>query len=192
MSGKATVGDIGEDLILIGGVGLLAYFVLKNFLPNLGQGVSQNNTQTAATTTDAYNADLAAAQSAGGQQSLSATAIAAMASQIDNDLQSTSFWTGSPTPDLADAVAQVDKINNSVDWYALIKAFGVRNYNTGGSQSLCSWFAIECTQVGLVAALQAAIKWSEQDDATGITAQNAVNTLNTIMQNIGATESFNM
>lgn len=189
---KRKVGSIGEDLLLVAVVGGLGYYALKKILPDAGKGISDNNAQTSSTTTVAASADLAKAQASGQSQTLSDTDIANAAAQINNDLQITTFWTGKPNPNIIDAVLQVAKVNNSVDWYALVKAFGVRNFNTDGNMSTCSWFATGCTQLGLVAALQQGIQWSEAYNTDGIDAKDAVDNLNLIMEGIGVSERFNL
>jgi uncharacterized protein (UPF0333 family) len=184
------VGDITEDLLLFGAVGIGLYFLFTKLLPNFGQGVNENNAGSAAATTTAAAADTAAAAAAGSKQTLSNSSIAAMASTINNDLQITDF-SGNPNPNLMDAVTQVAQCNTAADWFALITAFGNKNFNTGGALSLCSWTASECTSMGLVAALQAAISW---DVAQGNTTDAAtqVQNLNGTMNSMGVAQSFTL
>jgi hypothetical protein len=187
---RKRVGDITEDLFLFGAVGVGLYLLVTKLLPNLGQGISQNNAGAAAATTSAGQADATAAAAAGSKQTLSNSAIAALASTINNDLQVTDF-SGNPNPSLSDAVTQVAQCNTAADWFALVNAFGVKSFNTGGSLSLCSWTASECTSMGLVAALQAAIGW---DVAQGNTSDAAiqVQNLNGTMSALGVAQTFTM
>lgn len=184
---RKKIGDIGEDLVLLGGIAVLGYFILQKFLPDFGAGFSKNNSGSDDAASKAAAADLAASQAAGSQQSLSSSSIAGMASSINQYLQQLDFW-GNPSPDLSSAVQQVLQCQTATDWFALVSAFGTKAYNTGGTMSLCSWIAVWCTNLNLPAALQAAITWDKQNDADDASTQ--VGLLNGLMQNLGVAQTF--
>jgi hypothetical protein len=132
MGGSEKMGDITMDLLLVGGLGALAYFIYTQFQSSSSKAQAANNTTAAANTTAANAASLQQAQSTGVQATLSASAINNLANSLAKLIQTGPDNTdsqGNPTaPSAASANAQqlVIQVNNAVDWAALVSAFGTR------------------------------------------------------------------
>jgi hypothetical protein len=105
---KRKVGDIGMDLLLIGGLGLAAYFLLNKLGGGLETGTSSNNTAIDQNTSTAVANDQTAAAAQGIKQTLSDSTLNGMATTI--------FNMAGNGADPGDIVQTVDQVNNYADW----------------------------------------------------------------------------
>jgi len=144
-------------VVTLGALGIGGYFLyqfLKGSTPGAGITANNNSITTASASTAASS--LAAAQAQGIAQSIDDTTLNGYATAIANIITPISSF-----PVDADTAMQVQNIvtqmNTSADWFRLVQLFGTKNYNAGGSQSLCSWFAIGCNSADLPGMLKATL-----------------------------------
>jgi hypothetical protein len=150
---KVAVGDIGETLAVVGGLGILAYFLTTKLFgaltPPPTSGTTNNTANTGASASAAA-ADVAAAAAAGIRQTLSNNQIASMSTTISNYITN---WSGD-NDTLANIIETVDQINNQADWAALVAAFGVQKFNSSLSiWSVCNTVGYDCSSMNLPSAL---------------------------------------
>lgn len=153
VSGNDWIGPV----VMLGALGIGGYFLytfLKTSTP--GAGTTANN--AAVTTTSAATAAsaLQASQASGVVQSINDTTLNGYATSLTNLITTQDTF-----PVDADTAMQIQNIvvqmNTATDWLRLVQLFGTKNYNAGGSQSLCSWFAINCQQADLPGLLKVAL-----------------------------------
>jgi hypothetical protein len=147
---------------IIGG----GYLLYKKISSSTTTGTSANNTITDTNTAATAAADVAKAQataaaSGTAAQTLSDSTINTLADTLNQQLQQIISFNNTPTSDQMMAIRNnVISVNTATDWYKLVQVFGSRKFNTGGSQSLCSWFAINCDSLDLGTALKMALDQS--------------------------------
>jgi len=159
------MGDMGETINLVvmvavlGGVGYLAYKLLNGGLGSVtpGAGTTANNAGITATSATTAAAGVAAAAAAGIKQTVPDSTLNGYVTAITNLITpSTTFPLDEDTSQQVQNI--VISVNTKADWYRLVQLFGTKNYNAGGSQSLCSWFAIDCQQADLPGLLKVALQ----------------------------------
>jgi hypothetical protein len=157
--GRAIAGDNGwvtpvVTIAALGGVGYLLYTFLKGSVP--GAGTAANNAAITTTAAAAAAQSLAAANAAGIQTSLPDATLAGFATSLVNliTVQDTFPVDANTATQIQNIVTQC---NTSADWYKLVSDFGTKQYNAGGNNSLCNWFAINCQTADLPSLLRIAL-----------------------------------
>lgn len=157
---KVSGNDWVMPVVMLGALGVGGYFLLQMLKTSTpGAGITANN--NAVTTTSAATAasSLAAAQAKGIAQSIDDTTLNGYVTAITNTITPVSSF-----PLDSDTAMTIQNIivqmNTSADWFRLVQLFGTKNYNAGGSQSLCSWFAIGCNSADLPGMLKATMPQS--------------------------------
>lgn len=153
ISGNDWVGPV----VMLGALGIGGYF-LYQFLQGStpGAGTTANNAAITTSTASTSSAALQASQAAGVAQTINDTTLNGYVTSLTNLITTQSSF-----PLDSDTAAQVQNIviqmNTATDWLRLVQLFGTKNYNGGGSQSLCSWFAINCQSADLPGLLKVAL-----------------------------------
>lgn len=163
---KVSGNDWVMPVVMLGALGVGGYFLmqmLKTSTP--GAGITANNNAITTTSASTAASSLATAQAAGIAQTINDTTLNGYATTIANTITPiVSFPVDSDTAMTIQNI--VTQMNTSADWFRLVQLFGTKNYNAGGSQSLCSWFAIGCNSADLPGMLKATLP------------QSTVNTIN--------------
>lgn len=150
-------GDYGwvGPIAILAGLGIGGY-LLYNFLSGNDSGTAQNNASIDANSASTAQQSLQTAQNAGIQQTIDDTTLNGYATAITNLITTQNTF-----PVDYSTALQIQNIvlacNTITDWYRLVQLFGTKKYNAGGSQSLCSWFAINCQSADLPGLLKAAL-----------------------------------
>jgi hypothetical protein len=160
--GGKKIGDIGGTintvvmLAVLGGAGYLAYKLLNGGLTP-GTGTTANNNAITATSATTAAAATAASTAAGVKQTVPDSTLNGYVTAITNIITpSTTFPLDEDTSQQVQNI--VISVNTKTDWYRLVQLFGTKNYNAGGSGSLCGWFAIDCQQADLPGLLKVALQ----------------------------------
>lgn len=161
----AKMGDMTDTISMVlmvavvGGVGYLAYKLLNGGLGSVtpGAGTTANNSNIATTTASTSQAAVTASTAAGIKQTIPDSTLNGYVTAITNTITpADSFPLDENTSQTVQNI--VCQVNTKTDWYRLVQLFGTKNYNGGGSQSLCSWFAIDCQQADLPGLLKVALQ----------------------------------
>jgi hypothetical protein len=153
-------GWIGPALTvgLIGGLAYLSYqFFTGNSSLSPGAGTTANNSAITTSTASTSQAAVTASTAAGIKQTIPDSTLNGYVTAITNTITpADSFPLDENTSQTVQNI--VCQVNTKTDWYRLVQLFGTKNYNGGGSQSLCSWFAIDCQQADLPGLLKVALQ----------------------------------
>jgi hypothetical protein len=147
---KKKIGDINyTPFILIGALGIGAYFLYEAFFGGTSANSANNNAITQNTT--AANASTLAQSQAVVPQTLSQSQVNAIATDIYNQGQTGNAATNMLASDAAQQQIHDDlmQINNATDWYAIVSAFGAKTscvFASTGCQNydLASWIKALC------------------------------------------------
>ena len=142
------------DLLLFGGLAVGVYFLWnKVFGPGGGGANSQNNSSIQANSAATVANDLAASQAAGVQQSTPDSTLNGYATSI---FQLIGNGGGPPVDDgtSGQVLAMIQNLKNQTDWYRLVQLFGTKQYNSGGSFSVCALTGMGCDSYDLPALLR--------------------------------------
>jgi hypothetical protein len=140
---RQAVGDIVEDVVLLGGIGLLGYLAITS-LPGLLSKVTPqggNNSSMTDANATAVQQSLAAGAAAGQTPTITAAQAANIANQF--------FTLGSlANPDYYALNVILLGINNDQDFLLVEKAFGTKSVNPSDSMwTDCYWVGINCSSV---------------------------------------------
>jgi hypothetical protein len=134
-------------LAVVGGIGILAYFLVTKLGGLLTTSNSQNNKQTTDANASASAASQAQASAAGINPTLTPNQMAAIANQVY-----TLGTTGSDPSALTQINNQLTQVNNIADLNGIIAAFGTKEIATSSSLlNSCYALGFNCTAVGLSA-----------------------------------------
>lgn len=162
---KVKIGDIGGDVVLLGGLGLLGYLVFMNLPGLLSKFSPQGGNNASMTDVNASGVDqsLAAGKAAGQQPTMTPAQAANIANQF--------FTLGSLNePDYYSLNVLLLGINNDQDFLLVEKAFGTKSVNASSSVfSDCYWIGINCSQVDF----PTFVKLVFDQDASGDAMQQA-------------------
>jgi hypothetical protein len=151
LSGKKRIGSFDSTpFIMIGGLGLLGYF-LYNKLFGSGSAQGQNTATQTATLAQGTSTTLTALQQQGQGPILSASQAASLSNDIFTQGSQISaglnFWQ-SNTAYLAQIFSDFSKCQNDADLYLIVQNFGVRKA-ADSSWSMCALFGANCSSFGL-------------------------------------------
>jgi hypothetical protein len=166
---KKKIGDINyTPFILIGALGIGAYFLYEAIFGGPPSGGSQNNLAQAQQTAAAQAAALAASQA-----TTPGTLNSAQASSIANDIYAQLQTYSSLTGGITDAAAQqilfdMNQVQNITDYYAVANAFGSKNIN-------CNLFGSACTAMDLPTAIKFGLNAANLQILNNTFAQYGIN-----------------
>lgn len=154
---KIAANDLMGPVVMLGALGIGGY-VLFQFLKGStpGAGTTANNNAITSSSTTTANTAVNASTAAGIPQSINDTTLNGYATSLTNLITTQDTF-----PVDSNTAMQVQNIvtsmNTATDWLRLVQLFGTKNYNAGGSQSLCNWFAINCQSADLPGLLKVAL-----------------------------------
>jgi hypothetical protein len=166
-------------LAVVGGIGVLAYFLVSKLGSALTTANSQNNTGTTTANQSAATASTAQASAAGINPTLTPNQMAAIANTV--------YTLGTSNPDAStpDSINnQLTQVNNIADLNGVIAAFGTKNIATSTSLlNTCYTLGLSCTSVGLQTFVDTVYNYW---DTTG----SAMETLNEFLSSQGINYQF--
>lgn len=164
---SGTLSGIGDVIIPLGVVGILAAIAYKYFGPTPGAVTSNtNNAQNTANTQTTADAAYKAS-SAVVPQSMSDTQLSSIATQISN-----SFMDGGS--DTGTIIDQLSLVNNITDLYRLMQLFGTKA-NAPGMLSACYYLNINCQALDLASFVRAQLTADELAEVNQNFSGNGIN-----------------